>query len=206
MSQAHRATTLPHPTRARAWYRYRGQAILRATKRLILDAMAQRETFSERHGFRPDDVPITIRTSAPDDLRGVIVDIAYECAYSPSPLRTLVCRILRKRADPNNWSEYPNINDEVRWFIDHAEWYEVYDVIEAIAEALTSSAANPRRIIDSSDAKRFESEINKYFRRTGIGWQLIRGELQVRGTDAFEQTVGSAGRALRKTGRQTAAD
>jgi hypothetical protein len=181
-------------------------AILRAIDRLTLDVMAQREAFSERHGFRPNDAPITIRTDAPEDLRGVVVDIAYESGYSPSPLRTLVCRVLRKRADPNNWTEYPNINDEVRWFLDHAEWYEVYDVIEAIAEALTASAAKSRSTIDSSDAKRFESEINKYFRRAGIGWQLIRGELQVRGSDAFEQTIRSGGRALRRTGRETAAD
>jgi hypothetical protein len=168
--------------------------------------MAERETFSERHGFRPNEVPITIRTDAPEDLRGVVVDIAYESGYSPSPLRTLVCRVLRKRPDPSNWSEYPNIDDEVRWFLDHAEWYEVYDIIEAIAEGLTSSASNSRSAIDSSDAKRFEARINKYFQRSGIGWQLVRGELQVRGTDAFEQTVRSAGDGLRRTGRSTAAD
>src|SRR5215212_3397584 len=124
-----------------------------------MNDMTPRETFSDRHGFRPKDVPITIRTEAPEDLRGVVVDIAYESGYSPSPLRSIVCRVLRKRPDPSNWSEYPNIDGEVRLFLDHAEWYEVYDIIEAVAEGLMSSASGSRSTIDSSDAKRFETEI-----------------------------------------------
>lgn len=167
--------------------------------------MVQRERFSERHGFKPSEAPITIRTDAPEDLRGVLVDIAYECGYSPSPLRTLVCRLLRKRPDPSNWSEYPNIDGEVRWLVDNAPWYDVYDIIEGVSEELSSAANNSHSEIGSSDAQKFELEINKYFRQAGIGWQLKSGELQIRGSDALEQTVRSADRALRRTGRKTAA-
>ena len=168
--------------------------------------MSPREKFSERHGFRPAEAPITVRYEAPQDLRGVLVDLAYECGYSPSPLRTLVCRVLRKRADSSNWSEYPNIDDEVRRTIDDAEWYEVYDVIEGIAEGLADAADNPRSVVTADEAKRFEPEINKYFRQAGIGWQLVRGELQIRGSDAFEDTVRSADKKLRRHGRNTAAN
>jgi hypothetical protein len=42
---------------------------------------------------------------------------------------------------------------------------------------------------DKSDAERFQDEINKYFGEAGIGWQLVRGQLQIRGSDALEQTV-----------------
>jgi hypothetical protein len=167
--------------------------------------MAERQRFSERHGFRAKEAPITIRTEAPEDLRGVVAEMAYEVGYSPHPLRTLVCRVLRKRPDDGNWSEYPNIDGEVRTLIDNAEWYDIYDIIEAIYHALSDAASNPRSDIEADAAKRFETEINKYFRQAGIGWQLVSGELQIRGSDAFEQTVRSADRALERAGRKTAA-
>ena len=32
---------------------------------------------------------------------------------SPSPMRDLICQVLLVKPDTNNWSEYPNIWNEV---------------------------------------------------------------------------------------------
>jgi hypothetical protein len=158
--------------------------------------MAPRQPFSERHGYAPPDAEIKIRQDAPYDLRGVVVDLAYESGFSPSPLRALICRVLRTRADSGNWSEWPNIDGEVRQLVDSADWHEVYDIVEAIAESLV------RRQTEGAGSREprpehFAAEINKYFRRNGIGWQLQDGEVRVRGPEAFEGAVRTAGETLK---------
>ena len=97
-------------------------------------------SFSERNGCQPQNAEIAIRQEAPEEMRGVVVDLAYESGLGPKELRTLVCRLLRRREDPNNWSPYPNVDWEIRGLVDGCEWYEVYDVIEAIDEELRSSS------------------------------------------------------------------
>jgi hypothetical protein len=150
------------------------------------------DSFSRRHGYLPTDVEISIREDAPLELRGVVVDVAYEAGLGPRDVRAIVCRLLRRREDPNNWSPFPNVDGEVRDHLNNCEWYEVYDVIEALA----SKVAEPTK---------FEDEINEYFRRRGIGWQLNEGRVQIRGAEAFELTVTSARKALTQDDRRTAA-
>ena len=94
------------------------------------------ERFSTRRGFVPENAEITVREDAPDDLRYAVVEIAYGLERSPSWLRDIVCRVLRARPDRNNWSEFPNVDDEVRNQIDSCEWFRVYDIIEAIHEQI----------------------------------------------------------------------
>jgi hypothetical protein len=167
--------------------------------------MATRERFSERHGFKAAEPDITVRDDAPEELRGIVVEVAYEFHLQPSALRTLVCRVLRKRPDHNNWSERPNIDYEVRRMIDEAEWYQVYDIIEEIHHLLEKRASVDFTEDDPKDAQRYSSEMNKYFRGAGIGWQLVKGELQFRGDDAFENSVQVANRELLKKKRKTSA-
>jgi hypothetical protein len=120
------------------------------------------------------------------------VDLAYEAGLSPHNVRSLVCGVLRRREDPNNWSAFPNVDGEVRWNLDSCEWYEVYDVIESLAEEV-------------EDPDRFEQELNSYFRRRGIGWQLSEGQVQTRGPEAFERVLKTAATALAEDSRPTAA-
>jgi hypothetical protein len=54
-------------------------------------------------------------------------------------------------------------------------------------------------------APAFEQAINDFFATKGIGWQLVNGEIVVRGTEAFEATVKTAKTALEDSGRPTAA-
>lgn len=159
--------------------------------------------FSERHGYQPDDAEVTVRLEAPDELRGVIVDLAYESGLGPHAMRSLVCRVLRSREDPNNWSAFPNVDGEVRGHLDSCEWFEVYDIVEAIYARLAESPTGEH---GGQEATYFEDEVNKYFRRRGIGWQLTEGRLETRGSESFEHTLAEARAELAESGRTTAAN
>ena len=47
--------------------------------------------------------------------------------------------------------------------------------------------------------------MNTFFVEEGIGWQLVNGQIMTRGTEAFESVVKDVGKALKKSGRPTAA-
>jgi len=159
--------------------------------------------FSKRHGYaETSPAEITVREDAPHELRGVVVDIAYECGLEPHPARAIVCNTLRVREDPNNWSAYPNVDSEVRWHLDRCEWYEVYDVIEAFYRGLEER--RERRY--DARPEQFGDELNEYFVRRGIGWQLVGDLIQVRGDEEFEGVVQEATEALEARGRDTAAN
>ena len=156
------------------------------------------EKFSKRHGFRQvHEAPISDRADAPHELRGVVLQLAYECGYRPKTLRPLMCRTLRKRQNDNNWSEYPNIDNEVKSLIDDCEWYHVYDAIEAMAGTMRE---NP----SSFEAEKFESELNDYFAENGIGWKIVEGRVEVRGAEVFEQSIHQAESELQAGGFATA--
>lgn len=163
------------------------------------------DRFSRRHGYNPPDAEITVREDAPENLRGVVVDLAYECGFSPKPLRRIVCRVLRVAPDPNNWSEYPNIDEEVRTNLRDCPWYRVYDFIEAFYGLLKERAAVMPNARGESAADHFEEEINSFFRERGVGWQLLDGQIKVRGPEVFEEAVKGARRALEEAGKATAA-
>lgn len=158
-------------------------------------------TFSERHGFAPDEAEITVRNDAPYELRGVVVDVAYEAGLDPHSVRSLICKLLRVREDPSNWSAFPNVDGEARGHLDSCKWYEVYDVIEAVYRELLHSQSSGYK---NRNPSQFEREINAYFRRRGVGWQLSDGCLQVRGPDTFEEAVSDAHTALEQDNRPTA--
>ena len=147
--------------------------------------------FSDRHGFLPEDTEIVIKHAAPLDLREYIIKLAYECGLSPKKVRTLVCNLLRKREDRNNWTDVPNIDDEIHGIVSSCEWYEVYDIIEVIYSGL-------KKLKNSQFVNQFEVETNKYFYRKGIGWQLINGKVEGRGSKGFEHTIKESKIALKK--------
>lgn len=154
--------------------------------------------FSKRHGFRQvQSAPITVRTDAPLELRGIIIQLAYEFGFSPRTLRPLICRTLRKRPDSDNWSEYPNIDDEIHMLADECEWYRVYDIVEDIANAMHEAPY-------SYDADQFESELNDYFAENGIGWKIAKGKIEVRGEELFERSLRRAEEELEASGFTTA--
>jgi hypothetical protein len=164
------------------------------------------ERFSQRHGFEATDPEITVREDAPYELRGVVVDIAYESGMTPNRIRGVVCRVLRAREDLTNWTDFPNVDQEVRNHVDSCAWNEVYDIVEAIYQSLARLDESQGWAEDGRRAERFEREINVYFHRRGVGWQLQEGLVQIRGPEFFEATVVGAREALETAGRRTAAN
>jgi len=159
-------------------------------------------SFSERHGYEHPDADITVREGAPRALREAIPAICYRpiVGLTPDLLRSLLCHALLKSPDPSNWSE-PNVIGEIQSLLSSCEWFEVYDAIEAIYDAL----ATRLRGYASGPAAAFESEVNRVFRRFGIGWQLVSGHVEMRGSEAFELAVRQGQEVLRAAGRVTAA-
>lgn len=160
--------------------------------------MNRKPAFSERLGFKSLQEPeITVRLEAPNDLRGVVILLADEFGISPDPLREIICRILLTRPNRSNWSEYPNIDDENQHLLDVADWYKVYDVIEAVTSHL-------KRTKGSVASEIFASKLNSYFVEKGIGWKLVDGYLEARNPEALEQSIKAAAQALNAAGNTTA--
>ncbi len=123
-----------------------------------------KETFSSRHGFEPKEIEIKVRHEAPAELRAVVADLAYEAGQNPHSLRSIICKVLRVRENPGNWSAFPNVDTEARDHLESCEWYEVYDVIEAIQESLQREDERSSWEKDGMRAEYFTNELNNYFR------------------------------------------
>ena len=124
-------------------------------------------------------------------------------------MRSIVCDVLMKRPDENNWSPYPNVDfEERRAFSIRASGLKVYDVIEAaVYSSMESRSEDPLSTSSTSpDEARFAEQINEFFRRKGIGWQLANGRVEIRGPEAFEATVRPVVGRLAGAGMTTAAN
>ena len=104
----------------------------------------------------------------------MLVDIAYQAGLSPTSLRNIVCHMLFRAPDGSNWTGFPNIDGEVRSLLVDCAWFEVYDVIEAIAAHLATQQVTfgPHSNVVQNPLAAFANVVNRYFRRRGIGWQL----------------------------------
>lgn len=79
-------------------------------------------SFSDRHGYRGADAEITAREEAPDGLRFAVLAIGKEAGLGAKAMREVACRVLREPPNPNNWSEYPNIWEEVQELLKNCPW------------------------------------------------------------------------------------
>jgi AbiJ N-terminal domain 4 len=162
--------------------------------------MALQRPFSARHNYTGEK-EITIREDAPEGLRYVAIETARQLGWSPSDLRSVVCLVLRIPPDRTNWSEYPNIWDEVTYLIGRCEWFKVYDIIEALHAKMAQEDLSRFEV----QAPQFVETINHVFVEEGVGWQLVGGQIVVRGDVAFEAVVRNAQMQLEATRRPTAA-
>lgn len=141
--------------------------------------MIEKEPFSKRFGhFSLKKTEITVREDAPEGLRGFVKMVFYDLDKSPSDLRSIVCVVLKIPPDSNNWSEFPNIDYEVKNHLENCEWYLVYDIIETIIQKLTGQSKET-----------FSNEINEFFITNGIGWKIANGLIETRGDEVFETAV-----------------
>ena len=123
------------------------------------------KSFSERHGLSVPEADIRVRDDAPDGLRHIIPLLCHEAGMRPSDTRSVVCRLLLKAPNRNNWTETPNIADEVSSLLASCDWFKIYDIIEGVYADLIEKAKHG----DTSRASRFSEQINQFFRQDGIG-------------------------------------
>lgn len=166
--------------------------------------------FSRRHGYRPK-AEITIREDAPPALRIRLLQILHdEIGLTYNQIRHVICYALRTFPNPHNWSEIPNIRDEVFQLLGACPWYLVYDVIEAfyrfLREPLSMLGAMIEKVpgsIPLGGEQVLAARINELFEEEGIGWQLMDGQVVSRGSEQFERTVGAAISQADEAGYQT---
>jgi hypothetical protein len=149
--------------------------------------------FSRRYGYR-EPREITVREAAPEGLRVGLFQILHdELGLTYTQIRDFTCPALRTFPDPNNWSEVPNIRDEVVGLLQECEWYRVYDIIEAAH----------RYLLPHVSAETLTTRINELFEEEGIGWQLTEGRIVTRGPREFEHAVAQAVAAAEGGGLHT---
>lgn len=159
------------------------------------------ERFSDRHGYRPTAKQITVREDAPADLRGALTMIAEGVGMQPHAMRQVICQVLLKQPDPDNWSAYPNVWNEVIWLVEEAPWYKVYDIAEALYAEL-----DKKQPWEPNPADDFERRLNDFLVENGIGWELRDGQIVRRGSDAFAKSTLEVPQRLEETGLQRAAN
>lgn len=159
-------------------------------------------SFSERHGLSVPEGEIRVRNDAPSELREVIPTICYKAGMQPKAVRAVLCDAFLRAPNPANWSDFPNIDGEVHELLRDCTWFEVYDAIEAMAAALKQGYFHQS---SGPGESAFEDNINRFFRREGIGWQLTQGRIEMRGPEAFELAVHQAQDLLQNKGKKTAA-
>jgi hypothetical protein len=151
-------------------------------------------SFSDRYNHQPADAEITIREDAPREMRYAVLQLATDNGLRPSVLRDIACGILFVSPDRGNWSDYPNIWNEVQIMVEDAPWFRVYDIAEAIYQRVPFD-----RQQDYADG------LNRYFRQTGVGWQMMPQGIMYRGDQTYAAAVQSAAQTLSETNRQNAA-
>ena len=158
------------------------------------------KTFSDRHGFRADDIEITVREDAPRELREAIPLIAKKVGMRPTKMREIVCEVLLAKPDPGNWSEYPNVWDEVNYHIGKCSWFSVYDIAEELYAGFFGAQ------YEDTEPEEFADRLNQFFREKGIGWEMRDGQIVYRGSEVFAETTGEAVKVLKKSGLPNAAN
>lgn len=158
------------------------------------------ELFSKRHGFGPEKREVVIVEDAPKQIREALIIISYDVGkFCPKKLREIICYELRCMPDPNNWSEYPNIYDEVKTLILGCEWYKVYDIAEKIYIHLKTE-----HLESPTNPSCFQSEFNEELFKHGIGWKMEEGRIIRRGSEAYDYSVTNAKNLTQQKGFSTA--
>ncbi len=162
------------------------------------------DSFSRRHGYRPRR-EITVREDAPEEIRAGLIQILLDMGLDYRQMREIICPVLHAFPDANNWSEIPNVCDEVIGLLQGCHWYRVYDICEVASRYLHEHGLAMVIDYDNEPAERdeFSRRLNELFEEHGIGWQMIDGHIVVRGPEEFEHAVNDAVARLEEGGHRT---
>src|SRR5436190_1852820 len=92
--------------------------------------MPLEQPFSKRNHYSAVK-EITIRESAPQNLRYYVLQSAYDFGQQPLRLLRVLCKQLRRIPESDEGRDY-EVRQEVQMLVHSCEWYQVYDFIEAL--------------------------------------------------------------------------
>lgn len=121
-----------------------------------------------------------MRNEAPESVRAVLLKEAEKAQVGVGELEAIIRQALDK-LPTGDWSADYILSNVVS-DIHQCEWFQVYDIIEAVAQHLIQKGWNDA-------AERFQEAMNAHFREAGIGWQFVNGMIEIRGPEAFEATT-----------------
>jgi len=153
------------------------------------------QSFSNRHGISKPAVPIVVREGAPDPLRQLVWNGALKAGANMLALSQFILDSMF----------YPHYRPE-RALAEMTEnalmvcpWIEVYEMAEMI---YANNTGVWRRHEDGRHT--YQRDLNSLMDRIGIGWMMMDGKFEARGSASFENTVHQAEAALNEAGNATA--
>ncbi len=161
------------------------------------------QAFSIRHGYASKDTQteITIREELPQEVRDMIIDIMTQLGWDSDPLFDIAARIGKQSWQSSEPKQsFTSSRVQLERLVSEWDWYLVYDFVEQLYAAMASWEVRG----DGCPEEDFEEKLNGYFRHVGVGWQLQKGKIASRGSEAFEVAAHRAHLALKGGGLQTA--
>lgn len=153
-------------------------------------------SFSKRYGYSQKPAVSTsdlVREDAPEGVRVGFLSL-FEKSLGPRVLREIACKVLRRRPDPNNWSLYPNVWQEVEDLVYGAPWPKFYDIVEAVLG-----------LLNVDELRQAVEQLNDLFAEEQLAWHVIGTQVVLRTGDATDAIVEYAEEGLGESGRTTAA-
>ena len=142
------------------------------------------QPFSAREGLG-GEISL-IYNDAPEALRSGLREVLHVLGYEgPRAQRGILCNALRVIPDLGNWSEYPNIEDEVVGLLETEPWYKFFDALERICRFL------PTRKVET-----YCEKMNALFAEERIGYRFEASSIARVGTEGFHLAEAGARHAL----------
>ena len=151
--------------------------------------------FSRRHGLSGPREGTVIRDAVPNGLRTRFLDVLRSlklAGLGGVVLHNLFCQVTDDI--PENSIDGSLAFDEAARLIYKCPWFQFYEIVEELSG-----------LFQKDEAVAFAKAMNEAFVRWGIGWQLVNGEVVIRGDEAFEGTLRTAVVALEEDAKPTAA-
>jgi AbiJ N-terminal domain 4 len=161
------------------------------------------DLFARRHGHRVRR-EIVIRDDAPPELRRALVPLLHDMGLTYGRMREIICPLLHTVPNPDNWSEIPNLRNEVIDLLHNCPWYSIYDVCEASFRDILHGGFGVGRVpLEMIPAEEFPRRLNELFEEFGIDRQMVDGQIVVRGPEEFEHAVNDAVERIQQAGHRT---
>ena len=116
---------------------------------------------------------------APDGLRYGIREVLEDLGYTtPKLQRFILCKALRIPPDQYNWTDYPNVENEVVDLIAIEPWYKFFDALERIP-----------KFLPAEQVEEYRHKINALFTEERVGYRFEEDVIVRLGTQEFHSVI-----------------